>query len=64
MCPEAANNAAKLFGCLRYVFAANVVRVLLDELLDFVLQDGDFRHGQSNFVLSISWPNQRPIEGF
>ncbi len=64
MGPEAANNTAKLFGCLRDVFAANVVRVMQDELLDFILQDSNFRHRQSNFILSISRPNQRPIEGF
>ena len=45
MRPEAANDAAKLFRCLRYVFAAKIVRVFQDELFDFVSQDGDFRCG-------------------
>jgi hypothetical protein len=45
MRPEAANDAAKLFWGLRNVFAATAVRVIQDELFDFVSQDVDFRRG-------------------
>jgi len=45
MHPEATNDAAKLFRCLRYVFAAKIVGVFMDELFDFVSQDGGFRRG-------------------
>lgn len=61
---EASWNASKLLFRLRYVFVPNIVRMLHDELLDFVLESVNFSHRQRNLSLSVSRPHQRSVEGF
>ena len=64
MLTESARNPPKLFRCLCYVFAANIVAILQNELFHLVLKLYNFSHGQRDFALPFSRPHQRSIKRF
>ena len=64
MLAEPAGNPPQLCCPFRNVSAADIVAMLHNQLLNFILKPGNFFLRQRNLTLSLSWPNQRPIECF
>jgi hypothetical protein len=61
---EASRDTPKLLFRFHDVFAANIVGMLHNELLDFVVKLGNFPHAQGNLALSVSRPHQGSVESF
>ncbi len=64
MLAEPAWEPSKLFCPLHDVFAANIIGMFHNELLNFVLKFDNFSQGQRDLALSLPWPHQGSIEGF
>ena len=64
MLAESARDTAQLLCPLHDVLVANIVVVILNEVLNFVFKFGNFPDSQRDLTLSLPWPHQGSIECF
>src|ERR1700723_1154252 len=62
MLPEPAGNPPQLCCPFRDVSSTDIAAMLRNQLLNLVLQPGNFLLRQRDLALSLSWPNQSPVE--
>src|ERR1700685_3950449 len=62
MLPEPAGNPTQLCCPFRGVCSTDIAAMLHNQLLNLVLKPGNFLLRQRDLALSLSWPNQSPVE--